>query len=194
MRMPWSRRRFVGSALQGAASVGALRLGGDVHTVIAAPPPTQGIPPLPSEQRTVLLLAMDEIVPAGAGMPSASQAACLDYLAGVSQQDDRLRAELVKSLDATQAAARAGFGRDFSGLGAEERIAALRNLEGSDPVLFRSLRDAVYEAYYTRPEVWKRLGHEFYPPARPGPLPPPFDDSVVTRVRQMPRLYRVIDG
>jgi hypothetical protein len=117
-------------------------------------------------------------------MPSAGQAGCLEYLAGVSRADEGLASELAKSLDAVQAAAKTGFGRDFEARELKEQV------ESSEVPAFRGLRDAVYEAYYTRPDVRKRLGHEFYPPERPGPLPAPFEPSVLARVRLMPRLYR----
>ena len=194
MKTTWSRRRFMGSALQGVASVSASRLAAGASPSIGAESATSAVPPFRPEQKNALAAVMDEIIPAAQGMPSASQAGGLDYLARASQEDAGLGAELVKSIDAARDSARAAFGRDFDRLGPEERIAALRRLEQSDPSAFRSLRDAAYEAYYTRPEVWKRLGHEFYPPGRPGPLPPPFDASSLARVRQMPRLYRVPGG
>jgi hypothetical protein len=145
---------------------------------------------LTTRQRAALLASLDVIIPAGLGMPSAGQAGCLEYLAGVSRADEGLASELAKSLDAVQAAAKTGFGRDFEALELKEQVATLQGLESSEVPAFRGLRDAVYEAYYTRPDVRKRLGHEFYPPERPGPLPAPFEPSVLARVRLMPRLYR----
>jgi hypothetical protein len=194
MKTTWSRRRFVGSALQGVASVGVSRLAAGASSSTGAKSATSAAPAFLPEQRSTLAAAMDEIIPAAQGLPSASQAGCLDYLARAWPEDAGLRVELVKSLEAASESARAAFGREFDRLDSEGRIAALQRLEQSDPAAFRSLRDTVYEAYYTRPEVWKRLGHEFYPPERPGPLPPPFDESLLARVRQMPRLYRVPGG
>ena len=53
-----------------------------------------------------------------------------------------------------------------------------------------ALRDAVYEAYYSNREVWKRIGYRFRSgPRRTAPLEP-FDPQRVARVRGMGRLYR----
>jgi hypothetical protein len=174
-----SRRRFFGSALGAPA----------LAFVAARPVADPG--PFPPGQRAVLVAAMDEIVPAGPGMPSASEAGCLDYLGGESVKDAGLRAELSAGLQGAQAAASAAFGRDFERLEPAERVAVLRRFADADPVSFRALRDAVYEAYYTRPDVWRRLGYEFYGPERSGPVPAPFDASVLARVRTLPALYRV---
>ena len=41
-----------------------------------------------------------------------------------------------------------------------DRVAALKTLEVNSPASFALLRDSVYEAYYTQPQVWKLIGYE----------------------------------
>ena len=190
MNALWSRRFFVRSVLRGVVPLGAVWSAPAARAATTIRAPVGSADPPPANQGALLRAAMDRIIPAGQGMPSAGEAGCLDYLVSTSQADDGLRTELTKALDAVQGSARAAFGRAFDALDVEEQIATLRRLEGADPLVFRGLRDAVYEAYYTRPDIRRRLGHEFYPPERPGPLPPPFEESILTRVRRMPILYR----
>jgi hypothetical protein len=134
---------------------------------------------------------MDELIPEGMSMPSASQAGCLAYLEATSAGSAAFADELLKAVQSLRDACLSDFGRDFERLEPQERVAALTRLEGRrDGSAWRALRDSVYEAYYTRPEIWRRLGYEFYPPERPGPRPPDFDESVLARVRTMPPLYR----
>jgi hypothetical protein len=68
----------------------------------------------------------------------------------------------------------------------------LAALEKQEPALFGALRDYVYEGYYTNPEIWSRIGFEFYGPERPGPGMPAFDESAVERVRASAPRYRKV--
>ncbi len=79
----------------------------------------------------------------------------------------------------------------FSKLSHSDRIAALKELEGTSAAHFTLLRDSVYEAYYTRPLVWKLIGYELFPTDHPGPHMKPFDKSVIAVVSKKPRYYRL---
>jgi hypothetical protein len=78
----------------------------------------------------------------------------------------------------------------FSKLSSPERIAALTRLEQNSATQFALLRDSVYEAYYTRPQIWKLIGYELFPTDHSGPHMKPFDKSVVDVVSKKPRHYR----
>jgi hypothetical protein len=148
---------------------------------------------LSSNERATLIAVMDEIIPAGDGMPSASQAGCPEYLDRLTADQEQVRTELRDALRRLNALAESSQRREFAQLPSEQRVRVVAELESRTSVPgFGTLRDLVYEAYYTRPGVWKLIGFELYPPARPGPLPPPFDDAVLVRVRQLPKLYREV--
>ena len=53
-----------------------------------------------------------------------------------------------------------------------------------------ALRDAVYEAYYSNPDVWKLIGYRFRSGPRRTATLDAFDEERVARVRAMGRLYR----
>lgn len=79
------------------------------------------------------------------------------------------------------------------GLPRAERIEALKEFERLDTQkLFSSLRDYVYEAYYTQPRVWKLIGYEFYATNKSGPPMKAFDESPLAQVRKKPKLYKEV--
>lgn len=141
----------------------------------------------PDAVGAALRAAMDAIVPAEGGMPAASEAGVLAYLELTATRDADVRRQLRRA--ATALDKRAGPS-PFASLPHERRARVLAELEAKEPAVFEGLRDFVYEGYYTRPEVWKRLGFEFYGPDRPGPGVPPFDEESVERVRSLSPLYR----
>jgi hypothetical protein len=198
MREAWSRRRFLKASVVGVAGVPM------VSTITAAisagcvmrRPGSTAAPAgsaFSSRDRATLVAAMDEIIPVADGMPSASQAGGLDYLERLATDDEGVQNDLRDALGRLNALAQSARKREFAELPSEQRVAILRQLESRTSLAaFGNLRHLVYEAYYTQPAVWKLIGFEFYPPERPGPLPPPFDDAVLARVRQMPKLYREV--
>jgi hypothetical protein len=139
--------------------------------------------------RAALRAAIDDLIPAADGMPAASGAGVMRYLESVAAREPSLRLELRRAVDALERRARPAR---FASLSGARRVKLLSELEKREPVLFASLRDAVYEGYYTNPEVWKRIGFEFYGPERPGPGLAPFDEKAVEGVKARPPLYREV--
>ncbi len=181
----WTRRRFLTAAAAGtAAASGAVRA---VAAPLAARPDASSA--WPEALGAVLRAAMDAIVPAEGGMPAAGEAGVYAYLELVASRDADVRLQLRRAATALEKRAQPS---GFASLSGERRARALAELETKEPAMFETLRDFVYEGYYTRPEVWKRLGFEFYGPDRPGPGIPPFDETAVERVRALSPLYRKV--
>ena len=63
-----------------------------------------------------------------------------------------------------------------------------RNKE--NPAQFAVLRDFVYEAYYTQPQVWKLIDYQFHATDHEGPRMKPFDEAVIAKVRTKPVYFR----
>jgi Gluconate 2-dehydrogenase subunit 3 len=193
MNRRWTRRRFLETGLKGSILVGSATTGTFPATKAAAEPQTR--PPvsgLGQAQRELLRAAMDQIIPAGDGMPAASEVGGVDYLDRLSRHDSDIRADLERSLTAVQQLCRQQQGNDFTAISQEARLETLKRLEKQQPDTFASLRDYVYESYYTQPQVWKLIGYEFYPTNAAGPKMKPFDESVLAKVRKMPKLYREV--
>ncbi len=124
---------------------------------------------LDAHQRSLLQSAMDELIPAGDGMPAASEVGSLAYLDELTVTYPRVAKQLQGSLRALDALCRSSRQASFTKLTREHRVEVLTALEKQNPSAFGSLQDLVYEAYYTRPAVWKQIGYTFYPTEGMGP-------------------------
>lgn len=192
VKKKWSRREFLETSLKGSIVVGgnAARI---AHARRAPAPQKADAPASGFDQnaRELLQAAMDEIIPAGDGMPAASQVGGLEYLDRLAGESPELKKELEKSLAALKALSRKQLGKDFVSLSRLDRVEALKKLEKQPPtVMFANLRNYVYEAYYTQPKVWKLIGYELFPTNQAGPRMKPFDESVLAQVRKKPKIYR----
>lgn len=195
MRRKWSRRRFLQTGLKSSVVAGGARIAGFVPvsaigaTVARSAPP----PAFTRAERETLRAAMEEIIPAADGMPSASEVGGVEYLERVAGEDAEVKTQLKKSLAALADVSEKEYGKGFAALGRDKRVAALEKLEARKPAsLFATLRDFTYEAYYTNPRVWKHLGYEFYPTNHAGPVMKPFDESVLANVKKRGKLYREV--
>jgi hypothetical protein len=152
---------------------------------------TEALPALPLDERT-LAAVIDEIIPAGEGMPSASEAGVLRYFRQLAGQLPELPQALGVALDAIEALSQERFGGAFMDLSGPQRIAALEGLQEIDPGVFGGLSVFVYEAYYVQPAVWELLGYDAYPTGEAGPSMDSFDGAALERVRNGPALYREV--
>ena len=179
-----TRRKFLGSTLARSLAVGAAAAKG---SRFSPKPASERFDP---RLRRSLRAAMDEIIPAGDGMPAASDAGGLEYLERVSRQEPQIGAELEQALEALEQLSESRFHSGLANVTSSQRIEILTALETQSSEVFAKLRDHVYEAYYTQPKIWKLIGYDFYPTNESGPQMKPFDESVLSSVRKLPKLYR----
>jgi hypothetical protein len=151
-----------------------------------------GGPRLAPADRRRLRAAVDTIVPAEGHMPAASAVGGVSYLEGMAARDAAFRALLVDGLRALDTRAREVGRRAFAESTGPQQAECMAHVEKADaPAGFvAALRDAVYEAYYSNPKVWKLVGYRFRSGPRRTATLEPFDPQRVARVRGMRRLYR----
>src|SRR5215813_5691209 len=145
-------------------------IGAPVMAIVAeacarlAPTPEQVIPEpsagLRAEDRSVLRSAIDLIIPASDGMPAASEVGSLEYLEQLARDHSEVRGELETGLSSLTRLSVASLGDPFTGLSPHERVRALSEMEKRTPREFAILWDYTYEAYYTRPRVWRLIGYD----------------------------------
>ena len=170
------RRAFVRTAVQVAVAAGLA--------------PRADAAPLASAERRRLRAAVDTIIPAEPPMPSASAMGAAPYVERLAARDPAFATLLTGGLAALEARARETLRRGFANATAAQRAEAMAAVEKADAAFVGTLRDAVYEAYYSQAEVWTRIGYRFRSgPKRTAALEP-LDESRVARVRGMGRLYR----
>ena len=190
-----SRRKFLeAGAMSSAAVIGGMAV---KLPVLRAQPdslkPETPTSALNAGERALLQNAMDEIIPAGDGMPAASEVGSMAYLDGLTVTYPRVANELHGSLSALDSLCRRSQHSSFSKLTHGKRVEVLTALEKQDPAAFRSLQQLVYEAYYTRPAVWKLIGYNFYPTDAMGPpVKKVWNDAVLAKVRKKPKGYREV--
>jgi Gluconate 2-dehydrogenase subunit 3 len=193
MKKRWTRRKFLENTLKGSiVAGGAVAAGVSVPAEAQAANPTEQFPDaFDAQERKLLRVAMDEVIPADDGMPSASEVGGVEYLTRLAGENSQIKLELQKSLGALAAISREQFGKEFASLEPAQRVVVLKKFEARRPLQnFVKFRDHVYEAYYTQPKVWKLIGYPFYATNGPGPHMKPFDPASLDKVRKMPRLYR----
>src|SRR5262249_28369782 len=122
MRKKWSRRKFLETSLKasvvasGSSAVGV----GQIKTPSQVRPSTQGFAPTASaferNQQELLRAAMDEIIPAGDGMPAASEISGVDHLAEVAGEAADVQRQIIESLNALEALSGSLNGKIFTSL------------------------------------------------------------------------------
>lgn len=184
MAMRVKRRRLL--KLVAVGTLATTAAGHTIDAVSASARHFASSPFAPGERAT-LLAAMDEIIPREGDLPAASEAGVLGYLETLSARDSTVRGDLRRTASALERGARPGH---FASISTQRRVQILTTLERDHEDLFGSLRDYVYEGYYTNSQVWTVIGFQFYGPERSGPGVGVFDEQSVERVRAMPALYR----
>ena len=182
-----SRRRFV---------KGTIRLGVVAPLVQVTPviTPENTRTRISGVDRRALRAAADVIIPADRRMPAASAVGAVTYIQRLAAQDRALQTLLLEGLLAVGAHAEATFKIGFDRLPLHRQTDVLAHVEKANTPanFFATLRDLVYEAYYTHPRVQKLIGYNFRSGRRRTAPLPPFDEDLVARVRQQPPIYRPV--
>jgi hypothetical protein len=188
-----SRRKFLeAGALNSIAMIGGMTVKFPVLQPHSEAPNEATTPTtLTRHERDLLRNAMDEIIPAGDGMPAASEVGSMGYLDQLTVKYPQVAKELHDSLRDLDALSRTRRNASFSALAHDQKVEILESLEKRNALAFVSLQRLVYEAYYTRPDVWKLIGYTFYPTDSMGPpVKTVWNDAVLDKVRTKPNGYR----
>lgn len=153
---------------------------------------TNAPPTAETQEEALLRSVIDEIIPAGDSMPAASEVGGVDYLNRLMAGDRGTAEKLRAALAATEKFSQSRFKSSFVALRHEQRIEALTAFEANDRALFGTLRDYVYEAYYTNERIWTLVGYRNYPTTDAGPHMSAFDEQLLVNVQKRPKLYREI--
>jgi Gluconate 2-dehydrogenase subunit 3 len=139
-----------------------------------------------SNELDTLVAAMEEIIPAGDGMPAASTAGGPDYLQYLGWQYPAIQEEIRRFLDMLAQSSAASFRDQFPKLRPEQRVQVLAALEKNQAMMFLSFVGYVYESYYTSPKVVGLIS------CQPSPFSLEDQQVLLAPVRKMTRLYREV--
>ncbi len=143
---------------------------------------------LSSSDQEILKFAMDGIIPSNAKMPSASDVGGVDYILKILEELPELQPLFRHLLETIEAKSQGSF----ASLSASEQTEILKQMEQTDPDLFKVLKDFTYEAYYLSENVWPLIGYEPHPTGTLGPTMEPFDENLLNRVKNLPPMYTKI--
>lgn len=142
--------------------------------------------------RAALAALLDELVPPRpeADLPGAGGLGLAGEIERALGEKPGLRAVVAPGLEALDALVRARGADTLAALAPEARRAVLAELAARAPALLPTLAFVTYIAYYQDPRVLVALGREPRPPFPKGYELPPFDESLLAKVRQRGRFYR----
>lgn len=176
----YNRREFLVQAMWLAVLPGATRTFATQPAEVSA---TSEFTPIELE---ILASVMDEIIPTGDGMPSATGSGGLQYLRYLGWQYPDIQQGICGFLKALAQASVAQFGADFPNLKPDQRVQLLAMMEKNQAPLFSTFVSYVYEAYYTRPEVVGLIA------CAPPSLSTEVDETLLAPVRKRSHLYREV--
>ncbi|MGH7866133.1 MAG: gluconate 2-dehydrogenase subunit 3 family protein [Candidatus Dormibacteraceae bacterium] len=180
---------MAGSLVLGSRSIAGTSLASSVLPAQDAIGASQAS--LTEGEQATLGAAMAVIIPAGDGMPSAADVGGVEYLTERAQEMPELRKNLKQATAALGEISHARFKTSFESLTKARKVQVLKEVEkGKSPKPFATLRDFTYEAYYTRPEVWRLIGYDFHHTNDGGPVMKPFDEDILSEVRKKQKHYR----
>jgi hypothetical protein len=182
-----SRRRFVGGTVRLTLVTPLIHL-----DPLSAAEQTRA--PFRAVDRQTLRAAADVIIPAQRQMPAASAVGAVRYIERIAAADRAVENLLRDGLRAIAAHADARQNTRFDQLTIERQTEVLAHVETTNtpPNFFGTLRDLVYEAYYTQPGVQKLVRYHFRSGRRRTAPVAPFDEQLVARVRQQKPIYRQV--
>ena len=182
-----SRRRFVDGAVRLALFTPLIHL-----EPFTAAGRTRS--PFRALDRRTLRAAADVIIPAQRQMPAASAVGAVRYLERIAAADRTVEDLLRAGLRAVAVHAGATHNIRFDQLTIERQTEVLAYAETTNTPagFFGTLRDLVYEAYYTQPSVQQLVAYNFRSGRRRTAPVAPFDERLVVRVRQQKPFYRQV--
>lgn len=144
---------------------------------------------LPDSDLKTLKFAMDRIIPSNGKMPSASEVGGAEYILKLLDELPDIKSLFIHLLKAIENESLEEYSQSFSDLKPSQQTEILKQLELSDPDLFKVLKDFTYESYYINEKVWKLIGYDPHPTGTIGPTMEPFDENLLSRVKNLPPMY-----
>ncbi|MGB9067862.1 MAG: gluconate 2-dehydrogenase subunit 3 family protein [Candidatus Acidiferrales bacterium] len=185
----WSRRKFIETGVVASIAIGG-GMTAKLSSALDEGRTEDQKTVLEARESDLLRAAMDELIPAGDGMPAASEVGGLDYLDELASRDKQVAKELRESLTALEKLANRSSQKSFLALSRKQRVESLSLFEKEDAGAFKALREYVYEAYYLQPRVRTLIGYVNHPTNQVGPHVEPFDEAILAEVRKKPKYYR----
>lgn len=156
-------------------------------SVTSEPTPPVAPPVLSEEQRALLRVVCNRIVPAHGTVAGAGDLGVGSSIERTLAETARLRRLFLDGLALIEVTARRRSGMEFGTLQEDGQVAVLESVERSAPPFFTALVEHTYRGYYTQPATRAR------PPQPIGYELPPFDPSLLDTQRQRAPFWRRVE-
>ncbi len=133
---------------------------------------------------------MDRLIPPVDDLPGAGSMGLLEEIERMAETHDRYRQSMVRFLDALTLDMSVEVSGGFLALDSDQQDEAISEIENSISGDFANVLEVVYLAYYSRPEVHRRIGWRTGPLQPQGFTLPPFDDAILENVRKRDPFWR----
>jgi hypothetical protein len=144
---------------------------------------------LSPQQRALLDVILDRLIPASGNMPSAGQAGTADHIDGAAGGSARIAKLFTAGLRSIELAAARG-GVAFIDMSSDQQAEILRGIEANKSAFFETLLLHTYNGYYSNPRVVEALGLEPRPPQPRGHEVAVGDFSSLEAVQSRGQAYR----
>lgn len=134
----------------------------------------------------LLTAALDRIIPPVDDLAGAGGMGLAEEVVERSHQDDRFWNALSTVLTKLAASG------EFAEKDGDAQDDVLRGVESEHLDAFNLWLDVVYTIYYMQPEVHKWLGWHGRPPQPDGNVMPPWDESVLDKIRKREPFWRKV--
>ncbi len=140
-------------------------------------------------QRELLDAVLDRIIPPQDKRPGAGSMGVGDFVEGVALGEPGLIRMFVQGLATIEIAAAEQGPGGFASLPNEQKDAALRSVEQSNPDFFDQLVLQVYNGYYTDLTIFEAIGYTLPSTPEPGARLELLDETLLEAQRQRPPFW-----
>ena len=147
---------------------------------------------LTEADRRNMRAVMDRLVPAVDDLAGAGSMGLLEQVEEMSAKHGRFQRSLVRFLDALGMDMSVEAEGGFLAMEPEQQDEAITEIEQSLATDFANVLEVVYLAYYSQPEVHKRIGWRTGPLQPLGFALPPFDESILENIKKREPFWRKV--
>jgi hypothetical protein len=147
---------------------------------------------LTEADRRNMRVVMDRLIPPVDDLPGAGSMGLLEKVEEMGAKHGRFQTSLARFLDALSMDMSVEAEGGFLAMESEGQDEAIREIEQSLSTVFANVLEVVYLAYYSQPEVHKRIGWRTGPLQPQGFTLPPFDESILENIRKREPFWRKV--
>lgn len=138
--------------------------------------------------KSLLEAILDQLIPAIGEIPSAGQMGIADEIIRLAGQQNRFNSIFTNGLSAFD-----GEHQSFEAMSADDQVGAIKAFELAHAEYFDAILTIAYIVYYKDERVHNRIGWSGNTPQPDGNEMEPWDESILSNVRDRDPFWRRVD-